>query len=53
MSEVGPIAFTGIVRAPEPSGVTPPRPFPLSTALRALPHVLIANTAINYLFSLD
>src|SRR5262245_50906349 len=32
-------AFTGIVRAPEPSGDTPPRPIPLSTSLRALPGV--------------
>ena len=32
-------AFTGIVRAPEPSGTTPPRPFPRSTSLRALPCV--------------
>jgi hypothetical protein len=32
-------AFTGIVRAPEPSGDTPPRHIPLSTSLRALPCV--------------
>src|SRR6516165_4566289 len=32
-------AFTGIVRAPEPSGDTPPRHIPLSTSLRALPGV--------------
>jgi hypothetical protein len=32
-------AFTWIVRAPEPSGDTPPRPIPLSTSLRARPCV--------------
>ena len=31
--------FTGLVRAPEPIGDTPPRHIPLSTSLRALPCV--------------
>jgi hypothetical protein len=30
-------AFTGIVRAPEPNGDTPPRHIPLPTSLRAPP----------------
>jgi hypothetical protein len=33
------IPFTSLVRAPEPSGDTPPRHIPLSTSLRALPCV--------------
>ena len=39
MAQPTTIPFTSLVRAPEPSGDTPPRHIPLSTSLRALPCV--------------